>query len=113
MMASRVERYCCGCGLCSGVCDHHIDARGYYRPTSDPEESGFDTSVCYCNSLTGAGTPPLPGARSSPRATAGLLILMCVTPPLPVVRSRRFALTSSGTGWWTGSSKFPPTPKTP
>lgn len=60
MMASRVERYCCGCGLCSGVCDHHIDARGYYRPTSDPEESGFDTSVCYCNSLTGAGNPSAP-----------------------------------------------------
>ena len=60
MMASRVERYCCGCGLCSGVCDHLIDARGYYRPTSDPEESGFDTSVCYCNSLTGAGNPSAP-----------------------------------------------------
>ena len=57
MNSSRIEKYCCGCGLCSHWQEGHYDSRGFFRPNERITESGFDTSVCYCNSLAGTSEP--------------------------------------------------------
>lgn len=59
MSISRVEKYCCGCGLCNNWVEGRYDARGFFRPGKDLDKSGFDTSICYCNSLTGSADSAL------------------------------------------------------
>lgn len=51
MNESIVEKYCCGCGLCSGSIAGKENDKGYYRPDLSREHADFDFSVCYCNHL--------------------------------------------------------------
>lgn len=51
MNASIIEKYCCGCGLCSGSVTCKENDRGYFRPDLSCEHKDFDFSVCYCNHL--------------------------------------------------------------
>jgi len=51
MSLSIIEKYCCGCGLCSGSVTCKENDSGYFRPDLSCEHKDFDFSVCYCNHL--------------------------------------------------------------